>query len=75
MSDLKKYQQEQVVLTRKILFEQDKEVLRATAHTLAKNNNDLVTQSITISMEYEKLLHLVKSQAALIKKLKEEVKT
>ena len=72
MSDLSKYQQEQVKLTRKIIFEKDKEALRKIAHSLLKNNNDIVMKNVTMSVEYEKLLHIAQTQATLIEKMKED---
>ena len=70
MIDLLKYQQEQVGLTKKIIFEQDKEILRNVAHSLLKSNNELAMKNLMISVEYEKILHLAKTQAALIEKMK-----
>lgn len=71
MSDLLKYQQEQANLTKKIIYEKDKEVLRNIAHSLVKSNNDIVIKQVAASIEYEKLLHIVKVQAELIEKMRE----
>jgi len=66
MNQLEEYQKNQVELTRKIIFEKEKEVLRATAQTLAKNNHELTFQNITMQMDIQKLVDVIEKQKVII---------
>ena len=72
MSDIEKYKQSQVEVARKIIFEQDKEVLRETAQQLLRSNNTIALDLIKPTVDLEKIIHIAKTQEALIKKLQKK---
>lgn len=69
MNELEKYKQNQIETAKKLIFEQDKEVLRAAPQQLLKANNKIVLCELQVRLEYQKLLDLCEKQQTRIKQL------